>query len=66
MDHKYRLYIIIALATVRVAGCFEKSAEVMKGMQNLIKVSDISQVMREMSKEMMKVSLILGKYTNNI
>ena len=33
----------------------EKSTEVMKGMQNLIKVADIRQTMMEMSKEMMKV-----------
>jgi charged multivesicular body protein 3 len=33
----------------------QKSAEVMKGMQELIKVSDIAATMRDMSKEMMKV-----------
>lgn len=43
------------LATLKVAGCFEKSAEVMKSMQTLLKVQDINETMRNMSKEMMKV-----------
>ena len=33
----------------------QKSAEVMKSMTELVKLSDISATMQEMSKEMMKV-----------
>ena len=34
----------------------QKSADVMKSMQQLIKVGEIAETMREMAKEMMKVS----------
>jgi len=36
----------------------EKSASVMKSMQSLMKVQEISQVMQEMSREMMKAGII--------
>ena len=49
------LLFCVKLATIRVAGAMEKSAQVMKSMQNLVKVSDVRQTMMEMSKEMMKV-----------
>jgi predicted enzyme related to lactoylglutathione lyase len=49
-------------ATLRVSGAMQKSAEVMKSMQELIKVSDIAATMRDMSKEMMKVT----SYIRNI
>ena len=52
--HDYTCISYIA-ANIRVAGAFEKSAEVMKNMQTLCKVSEISMSMQEMSKEMMKV-----------
>lgn len=43
------------LAVLRVAGSLQKSTEVMKAMQNLIKVPEIQATMRELSKEMTKV-----------
>ena len=43
-------------ATLRIAGALEKSTDVMKSMQALIKIPEIQATMREMSKEMMKVS----------
>lgn len=46
------------LAVLRVAGSLQKSTEVMKAMQNLIKVPEIQATMRDLSKEMMKVSRI--------
>lgn len=46
------------LATLRVAGALSKSTEVMSAMQNLVRVAEISGVMREMSKEMMKAGII--------
>lgn len=46
------------LATLRLAGTLEKSTEVMKGMQNLIKIPEIQATMQEMSKEMMKAGII--------
>lgn len=46
------------LATLRIAGALEKSSDVMKSMQALIKVPDIQRTMMEMSKEMMKAGII--------
>lgn len=46
------------LATLRLSGSLQKSAEVMKSMQDLVKVSDVAASMRELSKEMMKAGLI--------
>lgn len=45
-------------AMLRVSGAMEKSSEVMKAMQALIKIPEIQQTMQEMSKEMMKAGLI--------
>ncbi|KAK9533662.1 hypothetical protein VZT92_008767 [Zoarces viviparus] len=46
------------LALVRVAGSLQKSTEVMKAMQNLVKIPEIQATMRELSKEMMKAGII--------
>ncbi|XP_062571363.1 charged multivesicular body protein 3-like [Saccostrea cucullata] len=46
------------LATLRIAGALEKSTEVMKSMQALIKIPEIQATMREMSKEMMKAGIL--------
>ncbi|CAL1285133.1 unnamed protein product [Larinioides sclopetarius] len=46
------------LATLRVAGALEKSTDVMKGMEKLVKIPEISRTMQEMSKEMMKAGII--------
>ncbi|EEB17313.1 Charged multivesicular body protein, putative [Pediculus humanus corporis] len=46
------------LATLRVAGSLSKSTEVMNAMQNLLKLSDVSDTMRELSREMMKAGII--------
>ncbi|XP_028994583.1 charged multivesicular body protein 3 [Betta splendens] len=46
------------LAVLRVAGALQKSTEVMKAMQNLVKVPEIQATMRELSKEMMKAGII--------
>ncbi|XP_057714530.1 charged multivesicular body protein 3 [Corythoichthys intestinalis] len=46
------------LSLLRVAGSLQKSTEVMKAMQNLIKVPEIQATMRELSKEMMKAGII--------
>lgn len=42
-------------AVLRVAGSLQKSTEVMKAMQNLVKIPEIQATMRDLSKEMMKV-----------
>lgn len=44
------------IATLRIAGALEKSTEVMKSMQALVKMPEIQATMRDMSKEMMKVT----------
>ncbi|GBL80001.1 Charged multivesicular body protein 3 [Araneus ventricosus] len=46
------------LATLRVAGSLEKSTDVMKCMEKLVKIPEISRTMQEMSKEMMKAGII--------
>lgn len=47
----------VLAATLRVAGSLQKSTEVMQMMQNLVKVPEVAATMRELSKEMMKVSV---------
>ena len=42
---------------LRVAGSLQKSTEVMKSMQQLIKLPEMQKTMQELSKEMMKVQL---------
>lgn len=46
------------LATLRIAGALEKSTEVMKSMQALVKMPEIQATMRDMSKEMMKAGIM--------
>ncbi|XP_007576234.1 charged multivesicular body protein 3 isoform X2 [Poecilia latipinna] len=46
------------LAVVRVAGALQKSTEVMKAMQNLVKIPEVQATMMELSKEMMKAGII--------
>nr|CAG4645151.1 EOG090X0EF4 [Leptodora kindtii] len=46
------------LATLRVAGALAKSTEVMKAMQQLVKIPEVAATMRELSKEMMKAGII--------
>ena len=42
-------------ATVRMAGAMEKSTDVMKAMQSLMKVGEVRETMMALSKEMNKV-----------
>lgn len=46
------------LATLRLAGSMQRSTEVMKSMQQLIKVPEVAQTMRDLSKEMMRAGII--------
>ncbi|KAI5616744.1 charged multivesicular body protein 3, partial [Silurus asotus] len=46
------------LSVLRMAGALQKSTEVMKAMQNLVKIPEIQATMRELSKEMMKAGII--------
>jgi len=46
------------LATLRIAGALSKSTDVMKSMQELVKLPEIQATMRDMSKEMMKAGII--------
>lgn len=46
------------LATVKVAGSLQKSTEVMKTMQQLVRLPEIQKTMMEMSREMMKAGII--------
>lgn len=49
-------------AQVRLAGSLQKSTEVMKAMQQLIKLPEIQKTMQELSKEMMRVSGGYGEF----
>jgi len=46
------------LSTLRISNSLEKSTEVMRSMQNLMKVQEVAQVMQEMSREMMRAGII--------
>lgn len=46
------------MATVAMAGSLQRSTEVMKSMQNLVSVQNISSTMQELSREMMKTGII--------
>lgn len=46
------------LATLRVANSLERSTDVMRAMQNVIQISEISGVMQELAREMMKAGII--------
>jgi len=46
------------LATLRISGAIQQSTEVMVAMQRLVKVPEVSQIMQEMSREMMKAGII--------
>ncbi|XP_077992302.1 charged multivesicular body protein 3-like [Glandiceps talaboti] len=46
------------LALLKISGVMQKSGDVMKAMQTLIKLPEISATMMEMSKEMMKAGII--------
>lgn len=46
---------LLSVAMIKVTGSLQKSTEIMKLSSALIKLPQISQVMREMSMEMTKV-----------
>ncbi|XP_050702540.1 charged multivesicular body protein 3-like isoform X2 [Eriocheir sinensis] len=46
------------LATLRVAGSLQQSTEVMKAMQELVKLPEISKTMQELSREMCKAGIM--------
>jgi charged multivesicular body protein 3 len=50
--------IQMQISTIKVAGCMQKSAEVLHNMNNLIKIPELSQACREMAREMEKAGLI--------
>lgn len=50
-------------AQLKMAGSLAKSAEVMKAMQQLIKIPELQKTMQDMSKEMMKVRWVFIEIT---
>nr|XP_054765837.1 charged multivesicular body protein 3-like [Lytechinus pictus] len=46
------------LATLKISGAIQKSTEVMKVMQSLVKVPEIQATMMDLSREMMKAGII--------
>ena len=45
---------------LRIAGSLSKSTDVMKSMQQLVKMPEVQKTMMEMSKEMMKVIRLMN------
>lgn len=45
-------------ATLKVSGSLQKSTEVMQAMQRLVRLPEIAETMREMSKEMTKAGIL--------
>lgn len=43
---------------MKMAGCMKTSTEVMKSMQNLIKLPELQKVAQDLSKEMMRAGII--------
>ena len=52
--------ITMCIAMAKVTGSLQKSTEIMKLSNQLVKLPQISQAMREMSMEMTKVSFLPG------
>ena len=48
--------LLLCSATLRVAGSLQKSTEVMQAMQSLVSVPEVAATMRDLSREMMRVS----------
>jgi hypothetical protein len=48
-----------------VAGSLQKSTEVMQAMQSLVHVPEVAATMRDLSREMMKVSHNISSYGYN-
>ena len=46
------------VAQMKMAGCLKTSTEVMKSMQNLIKIPELQKVTQDLSKEMVKAGII--------
>jgi charged multivesicular body protein 3 len=46
------------VATLKVAGALQKSGEVMKLVNNLVRLPEVSQAMQQMSVEMMKAGIM--------
>lgn len=55
MIHRLNVYF---LATLKVSGSLQKSTEVMQAMQRLVRLPEIADTMREMSKEMTKAGIL--------
>lgn len=51
---QFHFYIFIAM--IKMKGCIEKSAEIMGSMNKLVNVKEISETMRDMAREMERVS----------
>lgn len=54
IHHRFLLF----LATLKVSGSLQKSTEVMAAMQRLVRLPEIADTMREMSKEMTKAGIL--------
>lgn len=46
------------VAQMKMAGCMKTSTDVMKSMQNLIKIPELQKITQDLSKEMVKAGII--------
>jgi len=53
-----QLQLNAQVANIKVSGAIQKSTEVLSCMNNLMKIAEISSVMQELSREMMKAGII--------
>lgn len=56
LNHVFNFSLLIA--TIKVSGSLQKSTEVMAAMQRLVKLPEIADTMREMSREMTKAGIL--------
>lgn len=52
------MQIQMQISTIKVAGCMQKSSEVLASMNKLIKIPELSQACQAMAREMEKAGLI--------
>jgi len=53
-----QMQIQMQISTIKVAGCMQKSADVLKSLNALVKIPELSHVCQEMAREMEKAGLV--------
>jgi len=53
-----QMQIQMQISTIKVAGCMQKSADVLKSLNALVKIPELSRACQEMAREMEKAGLV--------